>query len=126
MPRRPKTPLAQCEGFFAFRENIDEADNPYEYGSSDYWHWRRGWYAAKKEKDEPWYRKNTIWSAIVAFIIGLLLIVRPNLSDYETAFPGALLLIISILVFIANFLSRSGPVAMPPILLRSKRPRDEG
>jgi len=60
------------EGFFSYREKIGEEDNPYKFGTPEYWSWRHGWYQAKKEDEGPIWRNKYIINGAILMVIAVL------------------------------------------------------
>jgi len=71
------------EGFFAYREKIGEEDNPYKFGTENYWAWRHGWYQAKKEDEGPFWRNKYVINGIILLAIAAVTV----LADFFPASP---------------------------------------
>lgn len=120
-----ETPIQHMEGYFSYKENVDEAYNPYELGSTNYLNWRLGWYAAKKAATPPIWRSSAFWGGIIFILLGIVVVsfevpvVRENPRLLGAAF--ATYGIGSILLKAISGQTNMQPIIIPPMFSRWKK-----
>lgn len=116
------------EGYFSYKENVDEAYNPYELGSTNYLNWRIGWYAAKKDVTPPIWRSSAFWSGMIFILLGIVVVsfevpvVRENPRFLGAAF--ATYGIGSILLKAISGQTNMQPIIIPPMFSRWKKNKE--
>ena len=116
---------AFMKGYFSFRENIDEAENPYQFSTEDYLEWRRGWYQAQKDVHPPIWRSPAVWSGLIFILLGLVVVSfeipfiqeRPRFLGAGLATYG----IGSIILKIITGQNQMQPVMLPRLPFGKKR-----
>jgi hypothetical protein len=119
-----QTSTHYMEGYFSYKEDVGEAYNPYELGSTPYLNWRLGWYAAKKDVKPPIWRSSAFWSGMIFILLGIVVVsfevpvVRENPRFLGAAF--ATYGIGSILLKAISGQTNMQPIIIPPMFHKWK------
>lgn len=124
-PTPLNTSIAYMKGYFAHKEKVDEADNPYMFAKDDYFEWRRGWYQARKDVKPPIWKCSGFWTGLIFILLGMVVVgfeipvikENPRLLGAAFATYG----IGSIILRVISGQSAHQPIIIPPLLFSKQK-----